>query len=243
MALYETTQKANNYLLVKHSSLILESKEPKDGYEEITVHNPKTDADQQKWIKRFAAVDGIIKRLEWHDTKDSYQTRFMGLKIHLSDAGEYFQLYLPFNSRPYDSFTKLMENIEFADPVEFSAWHDHKQDSTAFAVRQAGIPIKWKYTRDDMGECPVPSQDSFGKWDFSKQKEWLYHRLIEVIIPKVEALNAFDEPQADYEEDYSGQPQKAAVAVANANASYLDHPPAMPPMDLTEPIDDDSIPF
>ncbi len=250
MALREKTQSNTRYLLVKHNSLVLESKEPRDGYEEITVHNPKTDADQQKWIKRYAAVDGLIKRIEWYDTQDNYQTRFMGIKIHLSDAGEYFQIDLPFNSRPYDSFTKLMENIDFAEPVEFSAWHDRKQDSTAFAVRQQGVPIKWKYTRDNMGACPVPTQDSFGKWNFQNQKEWLYRRLIDIVIPQVEALNAFDEPQEDYTDDeYSGTPpkEKAATATANASVTYLNNSPDQPPSNLVEPpdgfVDNDSIPF
>jgi len=198
MGLKEKTDNNTAYLLVKHHSLVLESKEPREGYEPIEVTNPRTNEQIIKYIKRYAAVDGMIRKIEWYDTKDSYVARFMGIKIHIRDGGDYFQLDLPFNSRPYDSFTKLAENIDYTKPVEFSVWHDRKTDSTAFAVRQDSGTIKWKYTRDDMGECPQPTQDTFGKWDFSKQREWLYERLMTVIIPQVEALNAFDEPEPEY---------------------------------------------
>lgn len=257
--LREKTESNSKFLVVKHHSLCLESKEPKEGYEEITVHNPQTDHDQQKWIKRYAAVDGMVSKLEWYDTRESYKTRFLGVKVHLKDNGEYFQLDLPFNSRPYDSFTKMAENIDFTKPVEFSVWHDRKTDNTAFAIRQGGIPVKWKYTRDDMGECPVPTQDAFGKWNFQKQREWLYHRLVEVIIPQVEALNAFDEPEPEYSGEDSGVEQsdptysdekpsafkQAVLAQEKGKAATVGGPPEFPPF---EPRDEDappedSIPF
>lgn len=202
--LHEKRVTEGNFLLVKHHSLVLESKEPKEGYEPIEVKNPKTDEIKTKYIKRYEAVDGMIKRIEWYDSQNAYATRFMGLKIHLTDAGQYFQLDLPFNSRPYDSFVKLAENIDYTKPVEFSVWHDRKQDTTAFAVRQDGIPVKWKYTRDDMGECPQPVQDELGKWDFRDQRLWLRKRMLEVVIPHVEALNAFDEPEPEYDEAFTG---------------------------------------
>lgn len=211
MGLKEKTINNTAYLLVKHHSLILESKEPREGYEPIEVTNPRTNEQIIKYIKRYAAVDGLIKKIEWYDTKDTYQTRFMGIKIHIADNGEYFQLDLPFNTRPYDSFTKMAENIDYSKPVEFSVWHDRKQDSTAFAVRQDGVPVKWKYTRDSMGECPVPTENTFGKWDFSKQREWLHARLTQVVIPHVDALNAFDEPEPEYSADEAAEREAIAA--------------------------------
>lgn len=219
MGLKERTENNTAYLLVKHHSLVLESKEPREGYEPIEVTNPKTNEQIIKYIKRFAAVEGMITKIEWYDTKDSYATRFMGIKVHIRDGGEHFQLDLPFNSRPYDSFTKMAENIDYTQPVEFSVWHDRKNDATAFAVRQNLVAVKWKYTKDDMGECPVPKQDTFGKWDFSKQREWLYHRLKDVVIPKVDAINAFDEPEPEYEEREAIQNEEPLTVQAVAKAA------------------------
>jgi len=198
MALHERTQNNTAYLLVKHHSLILESKEPREGYEPIEVTNPRTNEQIVKFIKRYAAVDGMIKGIEWYDSADKYSTRFMGIKIHIRDNGEYFQLDLPFNSRPFDSFSKLAENIDFSKPVEFSVWHDRKTDGTAFAVKQDGVPVKWKYVKDDMGECPPAVQSKLGKWSFDAQREWLVENLCNVVIPQVAALNEFDEPEPEY---------------------------------------------
>lgn len=262
--LHEKRVTEGNFLLVKHHSLVLESKEPKEGYEPIEVRNPKTNELLTKYIKRFEAVDGMVKRIEWYDSGDTYSTRFMGLKIHLTDQGQYFQLDLPFNSRPYDSFTKLAENIDFEKPVEFSVWHDRKQDSTAFAVRQNGIPVKWKYVKGDMGECPDAVQDELGKWDFRDQRLWLRNRMLNVVIPHVEALNAFDEPEPEYtgaenEVDADVLAEREAiqteskvmtplkdVIMAKAKAVGFDpNDPLLAPPDTTVPPPDDNgdIPF
>lgn len=232
MALKERTESNNKFLVVKHHSIVLESKEPQEGYEEVHPTNPKTGEVTTKYIKRFAAVEGVIRRIEWYDTKDNYATRFLGIKIHLRDGGEYYQLDLPFNSRAYDTFTKLMENIDYTKPVEFSAWHDRKEDRTAFAVKQDGTFVKYKYTRDNMGDCPVPTQDSFGKWQFQTQKEWLYKRLTQVVIPQVEALNTFDEP----EPEYSGEEE---VIVKAAPSGRTVRGQASPPSKIEEPPDDE----
>lgn len=227
MGLKERTDNNTAYLLVKHHSLVLESKEPREGYEPIEVTNPKTNEQIIKYIKRYAAVDGMIKKIEWYDTKDSYSTRFMGIKIHITDNGEYFQLDLPFNSRPYDSFTKMAENIDYTKPVEFSVWHDRKQDSTAFAVKQDSVPVRWKYTKDNMGDCPPPVQDTFGKWSFADQRAFLHDRLMNVVIPQVDALNAFDEPEPEYtggEREAMVEDQPKTMAAAANSTRVEGHP-------------------
>lgn len=212
MGLKEKTENNTAFLLVKHHSLILESKEPKEGYDPIEVTNPRTNEQVIKYIKRYAAVDGMVRKIEWYDTEQKFETRYMGIKIHIRDNGDYFQLELPFNSRSFDSFVKLAENIDFTKPVEFSVWHDRKQDSTAFAVKQDGIPVKWKYTKDNMGECPPAVQNKLGKWNFDDQKIWLVDNLTNVVIPHVDALNAFDEPQPEYAgEDADAIAERAAL--------------------------------
>lgn len=232
MALHEKTESNAKFLTIKHHSIVMESKTPVEGWEEVHPANPKdkkpdgTLGTVTKWIKRFAAVDGKIRRLEWYD-RTYGSDRFMGVKIHLKDNGEYFSLDLPMNSRAFGSFIKLVENIDFDKVVEFSAWHNRKDDQTAFAVRQDGEYVKWKYTKDDMGDCPPPKQSRIGKWDFSDQEEFLVSRLLDVVIPHVDALNEFDEPMPEYTDD--PQPVKAQAAKVSGE-------PDMPPFN---PSDDD----
>lgn len=216
MGLKEKTENNTAFLLIKHHSLVLESKEPKEGYEPVEVTNPRTNEQIIKFIKRYAAVDGMIRKIEWYDTNDKYQTRFMGIKIHIRDNGDHFQLDLPFNTRAYDSFTKLAENIDYSKPVEFSVWHDRKTDSTAFAVKQDGVPVKWKYTRENMGDCPGAKQSKLGKWNFDDQREWLLDNLLNVVIPHVDSLNAFDEP----EPEYTGDPNDPLLSGPDVDDEY-----------------------
>jgi hypothetical protein len=198
MGLHEHTTSHNNFLSVKHGSLCLESSEPREGYDQVTVNNPSTNEDVVKYIKRYAALDGKIKKLEWYD-RETNGVRYLGLKIHIRDGAQHFQLDLPFGKRHFDYFTKVMDNIDFANVVEFHAWPDRKDKrQTAFVIKQGDNYVQWKYTKDDMGDCPQPKQDVMGKWDFHDQRVWLYKRLIEVIIPQVEAMNAFDEPEPEY---------------------------------------------
>lgn len=221
MALHEQTQSNTTFLLIKHHSLILESKTPVDGWEAIEVTNPKTNETTTKYIRRFGSVDGRIRRIEWYDTEDKYPTRFMGAKIHLTDNGETFVLDLPYNSRHYDSFTKMMENIDYSRPVEFAVWHNAREDSTAFAIKQDGVPVKWKYTRDNMGDCPEATKNKLGKWNFEPQREWLHERLLNIVIPQVEALNSEEYTDG---EDFSGEP-------------------VPPPKSKAAPEDQEDIPF
>jgi hypothetical protein len=86
---------------------------------------------------------------------------------------------------------KLAENLNFNKPVEFSAWHDTKDDKTAFVVKQNGQSVPQKYTRDNPNGCPEPAQRGRqGKWDYTEQEDFLYERMINVVIPAVEQAEA-----------------------------------------------------
>jgi hypothetical protein len=201
--LHEQRQNDGLFLSVKHGGLCLESKEPKEGYE--LVEGEVNGDPYSKYIKKFAGLDGVITKVEWYERTGDYGT-FRGLKLTVKDRGEHYLLDLPFEKRPYDYFTKVAENIDYSKPVEIAAWPDRKGGSvgkipTAFAIKQDGKFVQWKYTREDMGECPPAKQLRTGKWSFDDQREWLLERILTVVVPHVEAIHAFDEPEAEYDEE------------------------------------------
>lgn len=162
MGLHTRSPRQNNFLSVKHNSICREWKpnpdipneQPPEGFQEITVKNPSEkgpngeDVYVQKWVQKFGSLDGTIVGAQWYDTKDKYKFRSMGVKLKIKDEWETFILDLAYGTRPYDAFTKMMENIDYSFPVEFSVWHDTKNDKTAFVIRQDGNTVKWRYTRD-----------------------------------------------------------------------------------------------
>lgn len=203
-------EKRNNgdglFLAIKHGAICLESKEPKEGFE--LVEGEVNGTAYSKYVKKFAGLDGHITKVEWYERASDYGT-FRGLKLSIKDKGEHYLLDLPFEKRPYDYFTKVAENIDYAKPVEIVAWPDRKNDKvTAFAIKQDGKFVQWKYTRDNMGECPEAKQTRTGKWNFDDQRDWLLDRIITVVAPQVEATHVFDEIQPEYsgvEEDEERQ--------------------------------------
>lgn len=229
--LREHSSGSGNFLSIKHHGICLESKEPKEGYEQIEVTNPRTDEVITKWIKKYAAVSGIVHDLEWYD-----RDQFKGLKIYIKDGGERYILDLPVKTRHFDSFTKLAENIDYSKPVEFSAWHDRKTDKTAFGVKQDGNFVQWKYTKDNMGDCPPAKQSkTTGEWSFNDQREWLLDRVLNVVAPHVKALHGFDEPMPEYtDDDLVSDAQEKVVEKVVAKKSKAKAAPADPLGDFSE---------
>lgn len=229
MALHEQRQNDGLFLSVKHGALCLESKEAKEGYEHI---EGEVNGDPySKYIKKYAALDGHITKVEWYE-RSTERTTFRGLRLSVKDKGEHFLLDLPFEKRPYDYFTKVAENIDYAKPVEFVAWPDRRAKPTlsgmiptAFAIKQDGQFVQWKYTKENMGDCPDAKQTRTGKWNFDDQRDWLLERILTVVVPQVEASAAFAEPQDDYAEEYSGMDDEAREERAAIEAEAAFNPP------------------
>lgn len=203
-----------NYLEIKHGGIIIsasrdinaaakegkltdEQKEAlvEQGYEEHQVFNPSENRQQMKWFKKFGTVDGLIKAITWYDTEDQQEQRYMGLKITIVDDEDTYVMDLPYAKSHYDSFVKFSENIDFSQPVEFSAWPDTNskgKDVTAFTARQNGEIIRQRHTKAEIeggvSSCPAATTNKVGKLNFDDQRDWLLDNLNNNVIPKVVAL-------------------------------------------------------
>lgn len=177
------------FLVIKHGSIVQESKNQREGFSPIEVVNVRSGATTVKYIKRYKKVIARIKKIDWYD-REYEDTRFMGWKLLLDDGdGTTCNLDLPFESRVGTRFMKLAENIDYSKPVEFSAWKD-SDDKTAFSVKQNEVNVPQKYTEKDPGDCPPPVQGFNKKWNFDAQKQFLHERMVQVVLPMVQAANA-----------------------------------------------------
>lgn len=202
------------FLVIKHGGIVQESKNPREGFVPIEVPNIRTGDNTIKYIKRYKGVEALIKRIEWYD-REYADTRFMGWKLVLDADGTACTLDLPFESRVGTRFMKLAENIDYSQPVEFSAWKG-PDDKTAFSVKQNGENVPQKYTRDEPGDCPPPVQGFNKKWSFDAQKEFLHARMLEAVIPKFQAINGGNGHHQE-----SSAPTETAVSPPDS-ASTLD---------------------
>lgn len=205
MAQREDRKSNQKFLVVKHHSICEESKTPREGFEAIELTNPKTKKQVTKYIDKWGAVTGFITNIAQYDTGAAYETRFQGIKISLDDD---VVLDLPYKTAAFDAFSKAAENIDFSKEVTFSAYYNRAKDRTGFSIRQDGEPVDWKYTKDNMGDCPLWEKDEEGEWDSRKQRAFLKARIADVVIPAVVAAN-------------ESKP-KARAATASASSDFQD---------------------
>lgn len=221
------------YFVVKHHTICRESKNEREGFEPIEVTNPQTNERSLKYIERYKRLSGMITKIEFRDTADKYEQRYVDWAIHITDEnGAKGILTIGFNTGASSRLMKVAPNLDFARPVEFRAWKDTsgKVPKTAFFIGQGHdadgkiISVPQRYTKDKPGEMPKAKERMGGKKDFSDQTEWLYNQMINVIIPKVEAV--------------------ASVMQTSSNAPSAREPgddTNEPPFDDTE--QDDDVPF
>lgn len=207
------------FLVVKHNSICEESKDPKEGFEPVEVFNPKTKETLTKYIDKWGSVTGYVNAIEHYD-REHNGTRFQGIKINIDDE---VLLDLAAKTPAYDTFAKLAENIDFTKEVTFSAGLDKKNDRTSFFVKQEGEGVKWKYTKDNPGDCPPWEKDEDGEWDSRKQRAFLKQRILDVVIPAATAAAAerageFD-PTTMVSAELEAEETKTKAASAGATKS------------------------
>jgi hypothetical protein len=233
MATREETTNSYTYLVVKHHSICEESKVEKDKFEPVDVFNPKTKETSTKWIDKWGALTGYIVNIEAYDTGTTYETRFQGFKLNIDDE---VILDLPQKTPAYDAFCKLAENIDFSKEVTLSAYHNRKKDRTGFNVKQDGNNVDWKYTQDNMEDCP-PWEQIDGEWDSRKQRAFLKAKVIDVVIPACQ--KAAEERGVSVEAPET----QAVAATASAPSATASVAPAKAKGGKKSAVDTSDIPF
>lgn len=191
--LQEKTGGGGIFLSIKHHGIVQESKYERQGFEPIDIPL-RSGGFITKYVKRYSGVEAMVKKIEWYDRE--YDGRpYKGWKIYLDADGTACVLDIDFNSRQAGRFMKLAENLDFSKPVEFSAWHDTKNDTTAFNVKQDGASVPQRYTRENPGNLPPPKERMGGKLDFGDQEDFLFEQMMNVVIPRVNAAAGFSKEQ------------------------------------------------
>lgn len=186
------------YLAVKYQKLIQPLPEFEDGCSTIEVKDPTTGQSKTKYYRAFAGVEGMVSKLLWYEnTIKSTNKTLRGYKLYLdvddSDSPTGFTtavLDLPVQSVVYNTFTKVAENIDPDKPLTISVWVN-KEQKPVVSFKQSGQPVKYKYTKDNMGDCPNGVRnEALGTWNFDAQTIFLKNRIDTVVVPKFNAKSA-----------------------------------------------------
>lgn len=223
------------YLVVKYGTLCQESKIMRDGYDPIEL----ADRDHPgvtyfKYIKPWAGVEAMVTDIKFRDEVFN-GIPYVSWRIHMrTDGPSPIVLDLPLNSNVGDRFMRCAENIDFSRPVEFRAWQERESKKTAFMIGQRDNETDEKaknvpqlYTKDNPGDCP-PARQRFDKtWDFEAQKEFLYQRMIEVVIPRVHAANG-TKPESEPEHEDHDPFESSATGATSAGLAQPSAPVVYP---------------
>lgn len=192
---YENTNKNNIvYLEVKYQKLIQKLSEFEDGANNIEVINPNTGEKKTVYFRAFQGVTGMISGLKWYEYEPKggkTGPKLMGYKLSLlvddvnSPTGFTTAVVdLPFKGISFNTFTKVAENIDPDKPLTLTVWHSKDNDKTVVQFKQDGQTVKYKYTKDNMGDCPVAEYNSVTGYDFTKQVLFLKERIDSVVVPR-----------------------------------------------------------
>lgn len=179
------------YLAVKYQALIQPLSEFIDGCQSIEVNDPTTGQKKIKYFRKFAGVEGNISKLTWYDTTLSSGKSLRGYRFYLNvddaDSPTGYTtavLDLPFKSVAYNTFSKVAENIDPTKPITITVWVN-KDQKAVVSFKQNGQALKYKYTRENMGECPEGKyNDVLNTWDFSEQLVFLKNRIDNIVVPR-----------------------------------------------------------
>jgi len=223
------------YVSIKNGGFCQESKQPREGFEQITVENPRTKATIVKYVKMYNYIEGYVKSIAWYDTEQKYEFRMLGYKLEVDIGTATFIIDIGANTPAFSTFAKQAEGIDFTQEVKFMAWQDvdgNGKKKNAFLMSQNGITLPFKYKKDNMEKCPEPLINEFdGKKDYGPQKAF-FKKLIEaVVIPACSAAQT----ERDHQADAAYNPASSTAPPMNA--------PVFQSRVVEEEDDDDNIPF
>lgn len=192
---YENTNKNNIvYLEVKYQRLVQKLQQFEDGASSTEVTNPKTNEKKTVYFRAFQGVTGIISGIKWYEYEpkgNKSGPKLMGYKLSLlvddvnSPTGFTTAVIdLPFKGIAFNTFTKVAENIDPERPLTLTVWHNKDKDKTVVQFKQDNQTVKYKYTKDNMGDCPVADYNPLTGYDFSKQVLFLKDRIDNEVVPK-----------------------------------------------------------
>ncbi len=112
--------------------------------------------------------------------------------LHLIDEADYWMLELWMNSAYAKAFYNVMENINLNEPLTIitNEYEKEGKKKQALFAKQFNGTLKWKYTKDNMQDCPrleqIPQTDGSTKWDDSNVILFFLDKITRVMLPALQ---------------------------------------------------------
>jgi hypothetical protein len=163
-----------------------------DGYFKQRISN--TITNQYNKLSRVYLIDVGFRKVEKDMGNGAKEHLGDVLQLHLVDAEEYFVVETWIRSSYAKSFYQVMEKIDFSS--EFIMITDQKikdgKKKLSLFIKQFGQTLKWSYTKDNMGDCPVADyiENPEGGWlvNETAQMQYFLDKVVNWLMPKIKKL-------------------------------------------------------
>lgn len=249
------------YLEIKYFSLWQSLTEPVDGCDTEMPTNPKTGEKVTKYGYKYEQLTGFARKLEWYDTEQKYDQRYLGFKLTIQDHRDNVAvLDIPYKSAFFTRFAKCAANFDWSKEFELRVWRafnrERNADETAFGLKQDGQKIPVFFSRDNPSGMPEPDIDEVtGKSDYRRVNTFFAKYLKDTVAPMIEqaltvqpiGIKPHHENQEDNyssDDDFADEPKGAHVNTrrdpqGSGEASKRGESRKVAPVD----DDEDEVPF
>ena len=177
---YGNSEIVNYQVSGAEKKLYHSSKEPKEGYKEVTTK------DGGLTYHRY--LDGLIGKVSYLNFKETPFGRKFG--IMLKDGSETAAISVALDSEPYRVFIEALFNMDFEKEVAIK-FYPKKGEKKVYqncflyypseSYEEAGKKKNVSPERLNSKLAPQGKQSSSGKWVWSEQEDWYYDKASELV--------------------------------------------------------------
>lgn len=152
------------------------------------VEHIKEDKSKIYFLE-YSSVSGLMTGFR---TKAGLNEGDVTACVEIQDAGETFELQFKIGSGYWNSFAKMLPNVDVSKPITFSPFYkeeNNKKQTTLF-LNQDGNAVKFAYTKENPNGLPeaeaiTNKKGDILKWDFSEQEQFLLNMIEKDVLPKI----------------------------------------------------------
>lgn len=175
------------------------SKFDENGFEVFSVLGDDGKV-HSKVIKIYGGVIGHLVGIQYR-THEHDKKRYDSWQLRIVDGKETCFIEMGYELNVSRCFQNILPNINFDEQIELYVFKDKESKAIVLGIKQDGVNLKFRYTKNNPLGLPAARQLSNGKWDFTDQAEFLHQKTLQYgEILKIK-ISENGESESEYSQD------------------------------------------